>query len=84
MSSLVVPAGLRRLTRSNPQALDKQGRAYVPGHDSRILGATKLIESVQKETLCLAATPTKGGICDFGSTLPGHLAVLQGKLVKSE
>jgi azurin len=63
-----------------PDKLDKQGRAYVPENDSRVLGATKLVESGQKETLHLTA-PTKEGVYEFVCTFPGHWAVMQGKLV---
>lgn len=63
-----------------PDKLDKQGRAYVPEGDSRVLGATKMLESGQKETLRLTA-PEKEGVYEFVCTFPGHWAVMQGKLV---
>ncbi|MCW1926085.1 plastocyanin/azurin family copper-binding protein [Luteolibacter arcticus] len=63
-----------------PDKLDKQGRAYVPDNDSRVLGATKLLEAGQKETLRLTA-PAKEGIYEFVCTFPGHWSVMQGKLV---
>jgi len=63
-----------------PDKLDKQGRAYVPDSDSRILGATKLIESGQKEALHLIA-PMKEGVYEYVCTFPGHWAVMHGKLV---
>jgi len=63
-----------------PDKLDKQGRAYVPDNDPRILGATKLIEAGQKETLRLTA-PSQEGIYEYVCTFPGHWAVMQGKLV---
>jgi azurin/glucose/arabinose dehydrogenase len=63
-----------------PDKLDKQGRAYVPDNDSRILGATKLIEAGGKETLRLVA-PSKEGVYEYVCTFPGHWAVMQGKLV---
>ncbi|MEK7950529.1 DUF7133 domain-containing protein [Luteolibacter soli] len=63
-----------------PDKLDKQGRAYLPDGDSRILGATKLVESGQKETLQLTA-PEKEGVYEYVCTFPGHWAVMNGKLV---
>lgn len=63
-----------------PDKLDSQGRAYVPEKDPRVIGATKLIEPGQKETLSLTA-PDKEGVYEFVCTFPGHSAIMQGKLV---
>ncbi|MCW1887278.1 plastocyanin/azurin family copper-binding protein [Luteolibacter flavescens] len=63
-----------------PDKLDSKGRSYVPENDPRILGATKMIEAGQKETLHLTA-PEKEGVYEFVCTFPGHWSVMQGKLV---
>ena len=63
-----------------PDKLDSQGRAYVPDKDSRVLGATKLIDAGQKETLSMTA-PGKEGVYEFVCTFPGHWAIMQGKLI---
>jgi azurin/glucose/arabinose dehydrogenase len=63
-----------------PDKLDSQGRAYVPDKDSRVLGATRMIDPGQKETLSMTA-PGKEGIYEFVCTFPGHWAIMQGKLV---
>ena len=63
-----------------PDKLDSQGRAYVPDKDSRVLGATKLVDPGQKETLSMTA-PGKEGVYEFVCTFPGHWAIMQGKLV---
>jgi azurin/glucose/arabinose dehydrogenase len=63
-----------------PDKLDSQGRAYVPDKDSRVLGATKLIDPGQKETLSMTA-PGKEGVYEYVCTFPGHWAIMQGKLV---
>jgi azurin len=63
-----------------PDKLDRQGRAYVPDGDARVLAATKMLEAGQKETLRMTA-PEKEGTYEFVCTFPGHWAVMQGKLV---
>jgi azurin len=63
-----------------PDKLDSQGRAYMPETKLRIYGATKLLESGQKETLQLAA-PNEEGEYEYVCTFPGHAMVMWGKLI---
>ncbi|MDB6077501.1 MAG: hypothetical protein JWO82_1248 [Akkermansiaceae bacterium] len=63
-----------------PDKLDSKGRAYVPEGDPRVIAATKLIESGQKETLSLTA-PDKEGEYEYVCTFPGHWAIMHGKLI---
>jgi azurin/glucose/arabinose dehydrogenase len=63
-----------------PDKLDGQGRAYLPNNDSRILGATRLIEAGGKETLDLTA-PEQEGSYEFVCTFPGHWSIMRGKLI---
>ncbi len=63
-----------------PDKLDGQGRAYLPNNDSRILGATRLIEAGGKETLDLTA-PEQAGSYEFVCTFPGHWSIMRGKLI---
>jgi azurin len=62
-----------------PDQLDAQGRAYVPA-DADILGATKLLENGQKETLKLTA-PEKEGEYEYVCTYPDHWQVMWGRLI---
>ncbi len=63
-----------------PDKLDSKGRAYVPESDSRVLGATKLVEAGKSDTIQMTA-PEKEGIYQFVCTFPGHWAVMKGELV---
>ncbi|HEV8605489.1 MAG TPA: PVC-type heme-binding CxxCH protein [Tepidisphaeraceae bacterium] len=62
-----------------PDQLDKQGRSYIP-KSSDVLGATKLLENGQQETLKLTA-PTKEGEYEYVCTFPGHWEFMWGRLI---
>jgi azurin len=62
-----------------PDQLDKQGRSYIP-KTSDILGATKLLENGQQETLKLTA-PKKEGEYEYVCTFPGHWEFMWGRLI---
>ena len=62
-----------------PTKVDSQGRAYVPATPD-ILGATRLLEPGQKETLKMKA-PTAEGEYEYVCTFPGHWMIMWGKLV---
>ena len=69
--------------KMQPNVLDKQGRAFVPTARNvagKILGATKLVEPGQKETLKLTA-PNRTGTHEFVCTFPEHWKVMFGQLV---
>ena len=55
-------------------------RADLSNNDSRILGATRLIEAGGKETLDLTA-PEQEGSYEFVCTFPGHWSIMRGKLI---
>lgn len=80
----VMPGTLRAVAEAvqtqAPDKLDKMGRAYVPENDSRVWGATKLLEAGGKESLQLTA-PDEPGTYEFVCTFPGHWAVMHGKVV---
>ncbi len=67
-----------------PDKLDYAGRAYLPGDgkklDPRVLGASRLIEPGQKETLKITA-PDKEGEYEYFCTFPGHWVIMFGQLV---
>jgi azurin len=62
-----------------PNQLDAQGRAYLP-QDDAILGATKLLEPGQTESLKMTA-PADEGDYDYVCTYPEHWQVMWGKLI---
>ena len=62
-----------------PDKLDGQGRAFMPNSPD-ILAATKLVEPGQKETLKFTA-PTEEGEYEYVCTVPGHFAIMNGKLI---
>ncbi|HEV8293576.1 MAG TPA: plastocyanin/azurin family copper-binding protein, partial [Tepidisphaeraceae bacterium] len=62
-----------------PDQLDKQGRSYIPT-TSDILGATKLLENGQQETLKLNA-PKQEGDYEYVCTFPGHWEFMWGRLI---
>jgi len=62
-----------------PGALDREGRAYVPGLPG-VVGATRLVESGNRATLKLTA-PTQTGDYEYICTFPGHWPVMWGRLV---
>ncbi|MDB6152532.1 MAG: dehydrogenase [Chthoniobacteraceae bacterium] len=63
-----------------PDALDKEGRAYIPAKDKRVLDASKLIEAGQKEVLKLNAPKTEGDY-EYVCTFPGHSVLMFGQLI---
>ncbi len=64
-----------------PDKVDKQGRAYIPKDwEKEILGATKVIEPGQKETLKVKA-PNEEGEYEYVCTMPGHFVIMWGKLI---
>jgi glucose/arabinose dehydrogenase/azurin/lysophospholipase L1-like esterase len=65
--------------KMKPDALDKQGRAFVPDHPA-ILAATKLLDAGQKAVLQMRAPETEG-VCEYVCTFPGHWQVMFGRLV---
>ncbi len=69
--------------KMQPGTLDAKGRAFVPASRSvaaKILGATKLVEPGQQETLKLTA-PSRPGMHEFVCTFPEHWKVMFGQLV---
>jgi azurin len=69
--------------KMQPTQLDKQGRAFMPTDKAlagKILGATKLVEPGQKETLKLIA-PKQAGTHEFVCTFPEHWKVMFGQIV---
>jgi len=69
--------------KMQPTVLDKQGRPFIPTDRAlarKILGATKLLEPGQKETLKLTA-PTRSGAYEYVCTFPEHWKVMFGQLV---
>jgi azurin len=62
-----------------PDDLDGKGRAFVPQSDA-ILGATRLLNNGQQETLRLTA-PAEVGDYEYVCTFPGHHQVMWGWLV---
>jgi azurin len=69
--------------KMQPTALDRQGRAFIPSGRNvanKILGATKLVDPGQKETLKLVA-PNRPGTNEFVCTFPEHWKVMFGQLV---
>lgn len=64
-----------------PDKLDKQGRGYIPKDwEKEIFGATKVIEPGQKETIKVTA-PKEEGEYEYVCTMPGHFAIMWGKLI---
>ncbi|MCC6233511.1 MAG: HEAT repeat domain-containing protein [Verrucomicrobiales bacterium] len=62
-----------------PDAFDAQGRPYIPRSDE-ILGATRLLDAGQRETLKLTAPATEGDY-EYVCTFPGHHQVMWGWLI---
>src|SRR6185503_17187707 len=62
-----------------PDQLDRQGRAYIP-RTSDILGATKLLEPGQKESLKITAPKIEGSY-EYVCTYPGHWELMWGTLI---
>jgi azurin len=63
-----------------PDQLDKQGRAYVPEKDKRVIAASRMLDPGEKETLKLTA-PHEEGDYDFVCTFPGHWMIMWGKWI---
>lgn len=81
---VVVKPGQRQKVSESVQALvptklDKKGRAYVPENDANVLGATKLVEAGQKETIKMTA-PAEPGDYEYVCTFPGHWQIMWGKI----
>ena len=62
-----------------PDKLDGEGRAFLPKSPD-IIAATKLVEPDQKVSLKLTA-PTEEGEYEYVCTVPGHFAIMNGKLI---
>ncbi len=62
-----------------PEKLDGQGRAFLPASPD-ILAATKLIDPGQKQSLKMTA-PAEPGDYEYVCTVPGHFALMNGKLI---
>ena len=62
-----------------PDKLDGEGRAFLP-KSTDIIAATKLVEPDQKVSLKLTA-PTEEGEYEYVCTVPGHFAIMNGKLI---
>jgi azurin len=62
-----------------PDKLDKQGRAFLPKSDD-IIEATKLVEPGQKDKIKIPGI-SQEGIYEYVCTVPGHFAIMWGKLV---
>lgn len=60
--------------------LDRQGRAFIPKDDKRILEASKLLEAGQKQRLRIEAPKTPGEY-EYVCTFPGHWMIMWGKMV---
>jgi azurin len=80
---VVKPGGREKVgplaDRMQPDQLDGQGRAFVPG-SPEILGATRLLEAGMKATLKLTAPDTEG-VYEYVCTFPGHWPVMWGRLI---
>jgi len=81
--TVLKPASRERIGKlaqtMRPDQLDAQGRAYLP-QDDAVLGATKLLEPGQKESLKLTA-PADEGEYDYVCTYPEHWQAMWGKLI---
>jgi len=62
-----------------PMTPDRAGRLYVPVSE-KVLGATKMLEPGQKETLRLYA-PRQPGVYEYVCTFPGHWTIMWGRLL---
>jgi len=62
-----------------PDKLDKQGRAFLPKSDD-IIEATKLVEPGQKDKIKIAGI-SQEGVYEYVCTVPGHFAIMWGKLI---
>jgi azurin len=64
-----------------PTQVDAEGRAYLPADSMNlVLGATKMLEAGQSQTLKLTA-PTAPGHYDYVCTFPGHWTIMNGSLI---
>jgi hypothetical protein len=62
-----------------PDEVDGDGRHYVPS-SPEILGASRMLEPAQRESLKLTA-PSEEGQCEYFCTFPGHYQVMWGRLI---
>jgi glucose/arabinose dehydrogenase/azurin len=81
---VVVPPGAREklgaaTVTMRPDQLDSQGRAYLPA-SSDVLGATKMLQTGQTESLKLTA-PAKEGDYEYFCSYPAHYQLMWGKLI---
>ena len=51
----------------------------MPENDANVLGATKLVEAGQKETIKMTA-PAEPGDYEYVCTFPGHWQIMWGKI----
>ncbi|HZN67889.1 MAG TPA: PVC-type heme-binding CxxCH protein, partial [Tepidisphaeraceae bacterium] len=65
--------------KMRPDQLDDRGRPFVP-RNRNVLGATKLLEPGQRETLKMMA-PDREGEYEYVCTYPGHWEMMWGRLV---
>ena len=79
---IVQPGALEEVamkSQTMPPVPDKQGRLYIPESD-KILAATKMLESGQKQKLTWTA-PKQPGKVPFLCTFPGHWVRMKGEIV---
>jgi azurin len=80
---VVTPGSRQRVGEASlkmrPDQLDRDGRAFVP-RGREILGATKLLEPGQRETLKMTA-PSREGSYEYLCSYPGHWEMMWGTLV---
>jgi azurin len=65
--------------KMTPDELDGRGRAFVPKGDD-VLGATKLLEAGQRESLKMKAI-NREGVYEYVCTYPGHWEQMWGTLI---
>lgn len=66
----------------SPNEKDRQGRAYLP-KDFNVLGATKLLNSGEKEKIQIKGID-KVGEYEFVCTFPGHWMIMWGKIIVTD
>jgi azurin len=81
---VVVTPGARKQVgeaslKMRPDQLDRDGRAFVP-RGREVLGATRLLEPGQRETLKMRA-PSREGDYEYLCSYPGHWEMMWGTLV---
>ncbi|HVV02539.1 MAG TPA: plastocyanin/azurin family copper-binding protein, partial [Verrucomicrobiae bacterium] len=63
-----------------PGELDSEQRAYIPKGVEGIMGATRLLQTGERETIKLTA-PAAPCVCDYICTFPGHYQLMWGRLI---